>query len=176
MPTAANENPLARRRYPERGAEAAKDRAATRAHHAVRANVAGQYRTMCVRLCDGFCFPVTEATRPTSFAADEERCRSSCTTPAKLFYMTNSEDDAARMTALGGTRYADLPSTFRYRSEYVMQCDCKPKPWSEEAKLVFDRRTVLAQRTMLERKVAAGSDGAGRLLAQGELKIAEVKS
>jgi hypothetical protein len=140
------------------------------------ANVAGQYRTMCVRLCDGFYFPVNEASRPSDFAADEARCRSSCTAPSKLFYMASSEDDAGGMKGLDGRSYADLPNAFRYRGEYVMQCACKPKPWSEEAKLVYDRRAVLAARSALERQVAAGADAAGRLLAQGEIEVAGVGS
>ena len=128
---------------------------------------------MCVRLCDGFYFPVNEASRPSDFAADEARCRSSCTAPVKLFYMTNAEDDVAQMKALDGRSYADLPNAFRYRGEYVMQCACKPKPWSEEAKLIFDGRAVLAARNALERQVAAGADAAGRLLAQGEIEVAQ---
>jgi hypothetical protein len=139
------------------------------------ANLAGQYRTMCVRLCDGFYFPVNEAARPTNFADDEERCRSSCTAPANLYYMTSSEDDAAQMKALDGRSYADLPNAFRYRSEYVMQCDCKPKPWTLEAKLIFDRRAVLAARSPLERQVAAGAEAMAELLAQGEVRVARAK-
>lgn len=140
------------------------------------ANASGQYRTMCVRLCDGFYFPVNEAARPANFAADEERCRSSCTAPAKLYYMTSSEDDAAQMTALDGSRYGDLPNAFRYRSEYVMQCDCKPKPWTQEARLIFDRRAVLAARSPLERQVAAGAEAMATLLAQGEVQVARAKA
>lgn len=139
------------------------------------ASVAGQYRTMCVRLCDGFYFPVNEAARPKDFAADEDRCRSSCGAPAKLFYMSNSEDEAADMKALDGTRYASLPNAFRYRSEYVMQCDCKPKPWTQEARLVFDRRAVLAARNPLERQVAAGAEAMGQVLAQGEIRVARAR-
>jgi hypothetical protein len=57
---------------------------------------------MYVRLCDGFYFPVNEASRPSDFAADEARCQSSCTAPAKLFYMTSSEDDVAHTRGLDG--------------------------------------------------------------------------
>ncbi len=136
---------------------------------------ASQYRTMCVRLCDGFYFPVNEASPRSSFAADEERCRSSCRAPAKLYYMTSSEDDAAGMKALDGTRYADLPNAFRYRSEYVMQCDCKPRPWTQEAKLIFDRRAVIAARSPLELRVAAGAEAMAQVLAEGEVRVARAK-
>jgi hypothetical protein len=46
------------------------------------------YRTVCVRLCDGAYFPVSEVVSPQGFLADEQKCQSSCGVPAKLFYQT----------------------------------------------------------------------------------------
>ena len=75
------------------------------------------------------------------------------------------------MVALTGERYyAKLANAFRYRSEYVDGCDCKPKPWSAEA--VFDRRAVIATRTWSERIVATGAAAAAKVLAAPEAKIA----
>src|SRR5215467_7410334 len=36
------------------------------------------YRTLCVRLCDGFYFPISFAVPASSLERDAERCRASC--------------------------------------------------------------------------------------------------
>ena len=70
----------------------------------------------------------------------------------------------AQMVALTGERYGEIANAFRYRSEYVEGCACKPKPWSAEAKVMFDRRAVLATRTPNEEIVAAGAGEVAKLL------------
>jgi hypothetical protein len=131
------------------------------------------YRTLCVRLCDGFYFPVGNVSRPADFLADERACRSSCSASAKLFYQTPSSDDAGDMLALTGERYVDLPNAFRYRSEYLPHCACKPEPWSPEAKADYARRGVLAARNASARIVAAGAASVANVLATRRLEVAE---
>jgi Protein of unknown function (DUF2865) len=82
----------------------------------------------------GFYYALSEASLPHSFLNDEQRCRSSCSSPTKLFYSLNPDDDSEQMVALTGERYGELPNAFRYRTEYVDACTCKPKPWSAEAR------------------------------------------
>ena len=130
------------------------------------------YRTFCVRECDGFYYPLGEASTPGSFLADEAKCKSSCSSPAKLFYSAVPGGDAGEMVALTGERYGEIANAFRYRSEYVEGCACKPKPWSAEAKAMFDRRAVLATRTQGERIVAAGAAEVAKALSAGEAKVA----
>jgi hypothetical protein len=138
-----------------------------------RTNPNASYRTVCVRLCDGFYYPIHDASRPDNFLAEDKTCRSSCSAPARLFYQPLTGDDAQAMVALTGEAYADLPNAFRYRSEYVDACACKPKPWSAEAKAEYRRRAVLAARTEAERIVAAGTGETAKLLAGADLKVAE---
>jgi hypothetical protein len=130
------------------------------------------YRTFCVRECDGFYYPLHESSAPASFLADEAQCQSSCSSPAKLFYSSLASDDAAEMVSLTGERYGDLTNAFRYRSEYVSGCACKPKPWTAEAKIMFDRRATIATRTPNERIVAAGAGEVAKLLTAPEPKVA----
>jgi hypothetical protein len=130
------------------------------------------YRTFCVRECDGFYYPLSEASTPDSFLADEAKCQLSCSSPAKLFYSAVPGEDAGEMVALTGERYGEIANAFRYRSEYVEGCACKPKPWSAEAKVMFDRRAVLATRTPNEKMVAAGAGEVAKLLGAGEAKVA----
>ncbi|HYD16230.1 MAG TPA: DUF2865 domain-containing protein, partial [Hyphomicrobium sp.] len=47
------------------------------------------YRTVCVRLCDGYYFPVSFSTLPNHFQRDEEVCQSKCASPAELYYHQN---------------------------------------------------------------------------------------
>ena len=47
------------------------------------------YRTLCVRLCDGFYFPISFATPEGGLARDAEQCRASCGVEARLFYHLN---------------------------------------------------------------------------------------
>jgi hypothetical protein len=134
-------------------------------------NPAVTYRTLCVRLCDGFYYPINDRSQPDNFRAEEKACQSSCAVPARLFYQPAPA--AADLVALTGERYADLPNAYRYRSEYVESCACGPKPWSEEAKAIYNRRAVLAARTRVERIVAAGTSEMARSLAEAELVVAE---
>jgi len=137
-----------------------------------RTNPNMSYRTFCVRECDGFYYPLSEASTPGSFLADETKCQASCSSPAKLFYSALPGEDAGEMVALTGERYGEIANAFRYRSEYVEDCACKPKPWSAEAKVMFDRRAVIATRTPNEKIVAAGAAEVAKLLGAGEAKVA----
>ena len=100
-----------------------------------RTNPNMSYRTFCVRECDGFYYPLSEASTPGSFLADEAKCQSSCSIAgASCSISAVPGEDAGAMVALTGERYGELANAFRYRSEYVDGCACKPKPWSAEAK------------------------------------------
>jgi hypothetical protein len=134
---------------------------------------AATYRTLCVRLCDGSYFPINDRSRPGNFLAEEKACQSRCAVPARLFYQPAPADDASEMVALTGERYADLPNAFRYRAEYVESCACGPKPWSDEAKAIYERRAAIATRTRTERIVAAGAGEMAKILADAELVVAE---
>jgi hypothetical protein len=134
---------------------------------------AATYRTLCVRLCDGSYFPINDRSRPGNFLAEEKACQSHCAVPARLFYQPAPADDASEMVALTGERYVDLPNAFRYRAEYVESCACGPKPWTDEAKAIYERRALLATRTNTERIVAGGAAEMAKVLADAELIVAE---
>ena len=38
----------------------------------------GTFRTICVRTCDGFYFPISYATSPDRFRDDEQTCQRMC--------------------------------------------------------------------------------------------------
>ena len=82
------------------------------------------YRTICVRMCDGYYFPINFATTEQSFAGDEETCQRQCGSPSKLYYYPNPGGEVQQAVALDGTPYSALHNAFRYRKELVKSCSC----------------------------------------------------
>lgn len=84
------------------------------------------YRTMCVRLCDGYYFPISFSTLPNHFERDAEACQSKCAAPSELYYYQNPGGAVDQMVGTqSNTPYTQLKSAFRYRKEYVAGCSCK---------------------------------------------------
>jgi hypothetical protein len=91
------------------------------------------YRTLCVRLCDGYYFPISFSTLPNHFQRDAEVCQSKCAAPSELYYHQNpgagvDQAVAARTNEL----YTQLKTAFRYRKEYVAGCSCKTTEYVPE--------------------------------------------
>jgi hypothetical protein len=84
------------------------------------------YRTLCVRTCDGFYFPISYSTSPARFAEDEQACQKLCpATEAVLYSHRNPGEDVSQAVATNGRVYKDLPNAFRYRREFSATCSCK---------------------------------------------------
>lgn len=84
------------------------------------------YRTLCVRLCDGYYFPVSFSTLPNHFERDAATCQSKCVAPTELYYHQNPGAGVDDMVAFSSNQpYKELKSAFRYRKEYVKGCSCK---------------------------------------------------
>jgi hypothetical protein len=92
----------------------------------------GLYRTLCVRLCDGYYFPLSFSTRAGGFARDAARCAASCGRQARLFYHANPGGSVETMMDLAGRPYSALPAAFRYRASLVSGCGCYRLPASED--------------------------------------------
>ena len=88
------------------------------------------YRTVCVRLCDGYYWPVSEAAPMSHFRTDRTTCESSCEQPAKLYYQPVGNSDASILVSLDGKPYSSLDHAFAYRTSLTPSCRCKPDPWS----------------------------------------------
>ena len=84
------------------------------------------FRTVCVRLCDGYYFPVSFSTLPNHFDRDAQACESKCAAPAELFYHQNPGGNMEEAVSYKSRQpYSGLKSAFRYRKEYVQGCSCK---------------------------------------------------
>lgn len=93
-----------------------------------------QYRTLCVRTCDGFFFPVSSQTTRNRFHADQARCEKNCP-GAKLFVQRAHAASIEEATDLSGRPYRLMPTAFLHRKRLVDNCSCRPEPWSEAEKI-----------------------------------------
>jgi hypothetical protein len=90
----------------------------------------GAYRTLCVRSCDGYYWPISHATSRARFGDDEKSCKASCPNQKVALYTHRTEgewsDDAV---SLKGKAISALKNAFVYRQEYKPECTCKlPQP------------------------------------------------
>jgi Protein of unknown function (DUF2865) len=92
----------------------------------------GSYRTLCVRVCDGFYFPISDGVRRERLYNDAHQCAQRCDGEVRLFYYPTAGGSVETMVDLRGNRYADTPNAFRYRKALVKGCTCKPAPWSPQ--------------------------------------------
>ena len=84
------------------------------------------FRTVCVRLCDGYYFPISFSTLPAHFAQDADACQSKCAAPVELYYHPNPGGAMEQAMSLKAQEpYTRLKAAFRYRKEYVQGCSCK---------------------------------------------------
>lgn len=125
-------------RVAQKPAKASRKKTATtikvaQAKRGPKRNFADGYRTVCVRLCDGYYFPVSAAASPGEFQRDEATCRASCASPAKLFVYRNKDGSSETMTDLTGMPYDALATAYQYRVSYNSACTCSPAPWTEAA-------------------------------------------
>jgi len=97
------------------------------------------YRTMCVRLCDGFYFPISFSTLGSRFSEDEAKCQDQCAAPAELFVYKNPGEDVEQMISLTGKPYDTLENAWRHRKEYVKGCSCKPEEYSVHQIMLSDQ-------------------------------------
>jgi hypothetical protein len=121
------------------------------------------YRTVCVRLCDGYYFPVSFAITEDRLGRDREVCESRCGAQGRLFVHRNPGGSIEDMEDLQGRAYRQLRTAFLYRTEYVPSCKCQPHPWEVEAR---DRHRTYA----LAVAVRKGSKDAAKELAALQAK------
>ena len=81
----------------------------------------GTFRTVCVRTCDGFYYPISAATNPGRFADDEKACRA--VLPGRrgqLYSHRNPGEDINQAVSVSGQQpYTALPNAFRYRRRSI---------------------------------------------------------
>ena len=92
------------------------------------------YRTLCVRQCDGYYFPISFSTLPNHFERDAELCQSKCAAPVDLYYHQNPGGAVDQMIGLRTNEpYTSSRTAFRYRKEFVSGCSCKQTEFVPDA-------------------------------------------
>jgi len=83
-----------------------------------KASRGGNYRTLCVRSCDGFFFPVSSAAAPSDFARDERTCQMMCpgTQTALYFHTADGQESEDMVSARTREPYTTMPNAFAYRN------------------------------------------------------------
>jgi Protein of unknown function (DUF2865) len=106
---------------------------------------AGTFRTVCVRSCDGYYFPISYSTVQSRFADDQRTCQRECpATDAQLYTYRNPGEDINQAVSLAGQSYTALPTAFQYRKEFNAACSCR-KPgqsWADALKGADDASTL----------------------------------
>lgn len=91
-------------------------------------------RTVCVRMCDGFFFPISFATVQSRFAEDEALCKRQCpAAEVSLYTYGNPGQDIQQAVSLSGQLYSSSPNAFKYRTEFNPGCSCRGpgQSWSD---------------------------------------------
>ncbi|WP_293865241.1 DUF2865 domain-containing protein [uncultured Alsobacter sp.] len=105
----------------------------------------GTYRTLCVRKCDGYYFPISNSTTRARFDTDSSLCQASCPNAEVELFLQPANQDANAAVALDGTSYTSLPNAFRYRKALDPGCTCR-RPGQSWAEALADAERMLADR------------------------------
>lgn len=84
-------------------------------------------RSLCVRTCDGYYFPVSFSTTKDRLQSDFEQCEKMCpgTETALFYHKMPSQDAEESISYRTGKPYASLENAFSYRKAVNPECSCK---------------------------------------------------
>ena len=105
----------------------------------------GTYRTVCVRTCDGYYFPISFETTPDRFRDDEQSCQRMCpAAEVSLYTFHNPGEEVAQAVSLNGRLYTELPTAFQYRKALSPTCSCRRpgESWAEALRAVGPDETL----------------------------------
>ncbi|MGB7257272.1 MAG: DUF2865 domain-containing protein [Pseudolabrys sp.] len=103
--------------------------------------MSGTFRTVCVRTCDGYYFPISYATTPDRFRVDEQICQRTCpAAEVSLYTYHNPGEEIQQAVSLNGRLYTELPTAFHYRQEFNPACSCRKagQSWADALKTLDD--------------------------------------
>ncbi|MBV9078246.1 MAG: DUF2865 domain-containing protein [Methylobacteriaceae bacterium] len=119
--------------------------------------------TACVRLCDGYVFPMSPMRSAADAPALQAACAASCPgTPTSLFRLSGgasvSKPDRARSVE-DGTLYRALKTAFLFRREHVASCSCQGPD------NIAARTPILADPTLRRGDIVVSATGHARVFA-----------
>ncbi|MEX0346781.1 MAG: DUF2865 domain-containing protein [Rhizobiaceae bacterium] len=88
------------------------------------------FRTLCVRTCDGYYFPVSFAVSEFDLDRDQKVCEAMCPgTEVRLYYHRVTDEESEDMISISGEPYTELGTAFLYRQpgyKREKSCGCSP--------------------------------------------------
>ena len=132
--------------------------------------LSGTYRTLCVRTCDGYYFPISYSTMPGKFADDERLCQRLCpASEAVLYSHRNPGEDVSRAVSSAGRHYTELPNAFAYRKALSEACSCRApgQSWADALRQLDDQ-TVERGDIVVQTEEQAKALSQPRVDAQGK--------
>lgn len=103
-------------------------------------------RSLCVRTCDGYYWPVSFSTSTDYLDGDAAACQAQCpAAEVELYYHDNPGETAQEMISLSGASYQSHPNAFKYRKSFDASCTCKQKVDKGKIKLIKSAETNITR-------------------------------
>ncbi|WP_244936571.1 DUF2865 domain-containing protein [Methylobacterium currus] len=83
-------------------------------------------RTVCVRTCDGYMFPLANLGSEDAAPAQEQACAAACPGAETALYTVRAGEELDQAVGRNGKPYRSLAAAFAYRSRLVGSCSCNP--------------------------------------------------
>lgn len=100
--------------------------------------ISGNFRTICVRTCDGYYFPISYSVPSSRFADDAQACQRMCPAAQVSLYAYHNpgEEVQQAVSTTDGQPYTSLPTAFQYRREFNAACSCRRagQSWADAMK------------------------------------------
>lgn len=87
----------------------------------------GPGRTLCVRTCDGYYFPIESRASSSRVKVDAAVCQTMYGKAGLATLFVQRGDDVADARSIDGKRYGDQPFAFQYRDNYDAACHAELK-------------------------------------------------
>ena len=133
--------------------------------------IGANFRTICVRTCDGYYFPISYSVSSTRFADDAQTCQRMCPAAQVSLYAYHNpgEEVQQAVSTTDGQPYTSLPTAFQYRREYNAACSCRAQgqSWADAMKAGGDATVEQGDIVVNEnhaKKLSQPRDASGRLL------------
>jgi hypothetical protein len=134
--------------------------------------IGSNYRTICVRTCDGYYFPISFSVPSSRFADDAQACQRMCPAAQVSLYAYHNpgEEVQQAVSTTDGRPYTELPTAFQYRREYNAACSCRGpgQSWADAMKATGGDVTVeqgdIVVNEDRSKKLSQPRDASGRLL------------
>ena len=101
--------------------------------------IGSNFRTICVRTCDGYYFPISFSASSARFADDAQTCQRMCPAAQVSLYAYHNpgEEVQQAVSTTDGRPYSELPTAFQYRREFNPACSCRAQgqSWADAMKV-----------------------------------------